>query len=72
MDEIVIDNKTKEKLEELYKIMMKCRNEIEIICQTLVNYNNLQGNFTLSSDYSKLIRLPEHANTEDKGVNSGG
>jgi len=58
VDEIVIDEKTKDNLLKLTENIMSFRNQIQMICQTLYNYNNLEGDFALLADCTKMVRVP--------------
>jgi hypothetical protein len=73
MDEIIIDEKTRKILEELTGIIMESRARIHTICTTLLNYNNLEGEFSLSSNCSALIRKPKNTpeQTADTGKQEG-
>ena len=74
MNELIIDEKTKKILVELMETIMESRARIHTICTTLLNYNKLDGEFSLLPDCSKLVRVPKNnpEQSADKGIPGGG
>lgn len=72
MDELIIDERTKDSLLRLMAQLEECKARIHWACTTLLNYNHLEGEFTLLPDCTKLVRAQKPAAEENKTGNPEG
>ena len=54
-DNILIDEKSQQMLKKLVRIRQDTDVKIRLILQTILNKNNLTGNYVLSNDFTTLL-----------------
>lgn len=65
--EIGIDSNTQQNLQNLITARQNIEAQIRLILQTILNINGLEGNWTLSNDFTTLIKQEEAQNGMDDG-----
>lgn len=58
-EEILIDEKTRVMIRDLVGTINELHGRLQIIMQIVVNCNGLDGNYRLSDDLAKFIRIKE-------------
>ena len=55
IDKILVDGKSQQILKELVRIRQDANLKIQLVLQTILNMNNLTGNYILANDFTTLI-----------------
>jgi hypothetical protein len=56
-NEILIDEKNQVNIRDLVKTINELQGRLQLIMQTILNCEGIDGNYTLSADLSKLVRV---------------
>ena len=56
-NEIQIDEKTQENIQDIVRTINELQGRLQLIMQTVLNCANIEGNYKLSDDLTKLVRL---------------
>ena len=58
-DEILIDEKNQMLIRDLVRTINELQGRLQLIMQTIINYSKVEGNFKLSEDLLRLIKIEE-------------
>lgn len=56
-NEILIDSKNQQAIREILKVRQEIEIRLQLVLQTLINSKDLTGDYILSDDLTKLIKL---------------
>ena len=62
-DEILIDEKNQMLIRDLIRTINELQGRLQLIMQTIINYSKAEGNFKLSEDLLRLIKIEEKNET---------
>jgi len=58
-DEIFIDEKNQMLIRDLVRTINELQGRLQLIMQTIINYSKAEGNFKLSEDLLRLVKIEE-------------
>jgi len=58
-NEILIDEKNQMLIRDLVRTINELQGRLQLIMQTIINYSKAEGNFKLSEDLLKLVKMKE-------------
>ena len=58
-DEILIDEKNQKAIKDLVRAINELQGRLQLIMQTIINCSKAEGNFKLSEDLLRLIKIEE-------------
>ena len=58
-NEILIDEKNQMLTRDLVRTINELQGRLQLIMQTIINYSKAEGNFKLSEDLSRLVKIEE-------------
>ena len=58
-NEILIDEKNQMLIRDLVKVINELQGRLQLIMQTIINYSKAEGNFKLSEDLLRLVKIEE-------------
>ena len=58
-DEILIDEKNQMLIRDLVRTINELQGRLQLIMQTIINYSKVEGNFKLSEDLLRLVKVKE-------------
>ena len=56
-NEIQIDEKTQRNIQDIVRTINELQGRLQLIMQTILNCAGVEGNYKLSDDLTKLVRL---------------
>ena len=56
-NEILINAKTQQNIQDIVRTINELQGRLQLIMQTVLNCANIEGNYKLSDDLTKLVRL---------------
>ena len=58
-NEILIDEKNQMLIRDLVRTINELQGRLQLIMQTIINYSKAEGNFKLSEDLLRLVKVGE-------------
>ena len=58
-NEILIDEKNQMLIRDLVRTINELQGRLQLIMQTIINYSKAEGNFKLSEDLLRLVKIEE-------------
>ena len=58
-NEILIDEKNQMLIRDLVRTINELQGRLQLIMQTIINYSKAEGNFKLSKDLLRLVKIEE-------------
>ena len=58
-NEILIDEKNQKAIRDLVRTINELQGRLQLIMQTIINYLKAEGNFKLSEDLLRLVKVKE-------------
>ena len=58
-NEILIDEKNQMLIRDLVRTINELQGRLQLIMQTIINYSKAEGNFKLSEDLLRLVKVKE-------------
>ena len=65
MEEIIIDEKTRQMLNDMIRTANELSQRAQLICTTYINSKGGEGEFRLTQDGSKLVKVVEMPKKEE-------
>ena len=59
LKEILIDEKNQKAIKDLVMTINELQGRLQLIMQTIINYSKVEGNFKLSEDLLRLVKIEE-------------
>ena len=59
LKEILIDEKNQMLIRDLVRTINELQGRLQLIMQTIINYSKAEGNFKLSEDLLRLVKVKE-------------
>ena len=59
LKEILIDEKNQMLIRDLVRTINELQGRLQLIMQTIINYSKAEGNFQLSGDLLRLVKIEE-------------
>ena len=59
LNEILIDEKNQMLIRDLVRTINELQGRLQLIMQTIINYSKVEGNFILSEDLLRLVKVKE-------------
>ena len=59
LNEILIDEKNQMLIRDLVRTINELQGRLQLIMQTIINYSKVEGNFKLSEDLLRLVKVKE-------------